>query len=114
MRELTKDENRRGLFNMKSIEDLEEWFGEQKFHAISGDQIDSLDDWNQMTTFDPSADMYCYSEAYEEDGEPYVFDGESYPAVYADPLILCVEEISIDGKPTGYYVLTQGKEIIYG
>ena len=112
MRELTREENSRGLFNMKSIEELKEWFDEQNFHSISGDQIDSLDDWNCMTAFDKAADMYCYSEA--DDGEPYTFDGENYPAVYADPLILCVEEISIDGKPTGYYALTQGKEIIYG
>lgn len=112
-RELSKDEIKRGYFNNKSIEEIGEWFDRQNYHAINGIQIDSIEDWNKMVVFDASgADMYCYQES--EEGEPYVFNDEEFPAIYQDGFILNVAELTIDGKSTGCYALMDGNEIVYG
>lgn len=99
-----------GAIHNRSIDDIEEWFLAQNYHAIPGDRITNIEEWQDMTEFDSTGEiMACYQE--DIDGEPYIF-GKC--AVYADPDLLYIVALSIDGKETGFYALLCDDDIIYG
>ena len=110
-----KDVEKRSVCFHRTLEDVHEWFNEQRYHAVPGDQIDTLSDWNKLTKFDQDGGvMVCYLEADDTaEAEPYVFDGIEYRAVYADPIEVQVVALTENGKETGYYAVMCDGRIAY-